>query len=153
MFSTESLIGFKGVKGFQLEDDPTNIYRGWFGYKGKRDANIVVISPYPSETQPNELDEILMQEQRTLGIDAQPTLQPALESATNGQQEFDFKQWYLCPKSLVVRSEDGPCPLTNDPKRFRVRINDRTKTDKKQNTVGDQGCPCCGEKDRSLLHW
>ena len=134
--NSETKIGAKDVNGVQLDTDPSKIYRGWFGYKGVRSPNIVVFSPATQETE-----EILWQDQRTFGFESQKTLQPAQ------QQEFGFKDWYICPKSLVLRLEDGPCPLTNDPKRFRVKVNSETRQDQKQNTVGDQGCPNCQSKD------
>ena len=45
--ASETKIGAKGVTGFQLEQDPSRIYRGWFGFKdkGSRNPQIVVISP------------------------------------------------------------------------------------------------------------
>ena len=140
--NTETQIGAKGVAGFQLDGDPTRIYRGWFGYKGARSPNIVVISPWLKETNGNS-GQIAWKDQKTFGYEAQLTLQPASKE----QQQFGFKEWYMCPKSLVLRQDDGPCPLTNDPKRFRVRVNVETRQDKKQNTVGDQGCPNCGSKE------
>lgn len=141
--STETQIGAKGVNGFQLDPEPSKIYRGWFGYKGMRNANIVVFSPWPKQDGTISSAEITRQDQQTLGLKAQQTLQP--ESKV--QQELHFKEWYICPKSLVLRLEDGPCPLTGDPKRFRVKVNTETRQDQKQNTVGDQGCPNCGSKE------
>lgn len=45
--ASETKIGAKGVTGFQLEQDPSRIYRGWFGFKdkGSRNPQIVVMSP------------------------------------------------------------------------------------------------------------
>ena len=128
--TTETQIGAKGVSGFQLDSEPSKIYRGWFGFKGMRNPNIVVISPDTEVTGEGPLSE---------GEGAQ--------AENLSQQAFGFKQWYMCPKSLVLRLEDGPCPLTNDPKRFKVKVNHETRLDKKQNTVGDQGCPNCQSTD------
>ena len=141
--SSEAQIGAKGVNGFQLDSEPSKIYRGWFGYKGSRSPSIVVISPWPKETEAESPEKIEWEAQKTLGLGTeQPTLQPQPV-----QKEFGFKEWYLCPKSLVLRLEDGPCPLTGDPKRFRVQVNNETELDKRQNTVGNQGCPNCGSKE------
>ena len=118
--SADTKIGAKGVSGFQLEADPSKIYRGWFGYKGARNQHIVVLSPWPDEDQPNGQME---------------------------QLELGSVHRYLCPKSLVVREGDGPCPLTNDPKRFRVRISIDIRQDEKRGALGDQGCPNCGSKE------
>lgn len=169
--STEAQIGAQGVNGFQLDSDPTRIYRGWFGYKGARNPHVVVISPWHEgepptgatepgsgqhdvvsglQTEPpattagrNGTGETLSQSDGAVGIPA-PSQN---EEAPKQQQEFGFKEWYLCPKHLVLRLEDGPCPLSNDPKRFRVRVNNETEQDKRQNTVGNQGCPNCGSKE------
>lgn len=150
--STEAQIGARGVNGFEIDADPTRIYRGWFGYKGGgRSPSLVVISPWPEETESVEPDPIQWQDEKSFGFE-EPSLQPQPSEQTTrqkrpGQQEFGFKDWYLCPKSLVLRLEDGPCPLTNDPKRFRVRVNSDTRPDSRQNNVGDQGCPNCGSKE------
>ena len=149
--SSETKIGAKGVNGFLLDSDPTHIYRGWFGYKGARNPNIVVLSPWIE--QPADASDVLP------GVQTEPTVttaglndggaeSAALSSEKPKQQlEFAFKHWYLCPKSLVLRLEDGPCPLTNDPKRFRVRVNNETRVDEKRGVLGDQGCPNCGTKE------
>jgi DEAD/DEAH box helicase domain-containing protein len=114
----DSRIAATGVVGMALDSDPTRIYRAYFGHKGRRNPNIVIISPWPKEEE-----------------------KPS-------QTEFDFKQDYLCPKSLIIRTGDGPCPLTNDPKRFRVKVNRDTRKDEETgNFHGDQGCPNCGSKE------
>jgi DEAD/DEAH box helicase domain-containing protein len=136
--STETQIGVKGVNGFQLEQDPSKIYRGWFGYKGMRNPHMVVFSPL-GEHEASSL--------RLLAPSDDDSDQAKSDTGNSQQKLFDFKNWYICPKSLVLRLEDGPCPLTNDPKRFRVRVNMETRQDQKQNTVGDQGCPNCGSKE------
>jgi DEAD/DEAH box helicase domain-containing protein len=48
----------------------------------------------------------------------------------------------------VIRQGDGPCPLTSDPKRFRVKSNRDVRQDQTTGvTQGDQGCPNCGAKE------
>ncbi|PYP82904.1 MAG: helicase [Blastocatellia bacterium AA13] len=117
----DSKIEARGVQGIGLDSDPTRIYRGYFGYKGKRSPNIVIISPWSSSEETKD-------------------------SAV--QSELDFQRYYLCPKSLVLRLGDGPCPLTNDPKRFAVKVNQETTKDEKTGAAfGDQGCPNCGSKE------
>jgi len=115
---SDSLIGARGVSGLQLDPDATRIYRGWFGYKGVKSPHLVVISPW-SDT----------------------------DTAAEQQQSLPFAQWYLCPKQLVLREGDGPCPLSDDAKRFRVKINRDTYRDKKRGVVvGDPSCPHCDSK-------
>ena len=117
--SKDSRIEAQGVRGIQLGSDPTRIYRGWFGHKGGRSPDIVVISPWSNE-----------------------------EEARGAQTQLAFEHDYLCAKSLVLRKGDGPCPLTEDPKRFRVRVNRSTGKDDKSGVVfGDQGCPNCRSKE------
>ena len=128
---SDTKIGAKGVVGFKLSDVPKDIYRGWFGYKGARSPHLVVVSPWHGEEHVTDGPE-------TDGIKADDE---------SRQGEFDFKHWYLCPKSLVLRQDDGPCPLTGDPKRFRVQINMDFRKDEKRGVVGDQGCPNCGSKE------
>jgi len=135
----DTKIGAKGVVGFQLTDVPKDIYRGWFGYKGVRSPHVVVVSPWREDEQTSgESSKLAPDGTKTDGTraDAEPT-----------QLEFGFKHWYLCPKSLVLRQDDGPCPLTKDPKRFHVQINMETRKDEKRGVVGDQGCPNCGSKE------
>ena len=119
----DTLIGARGVVGIQLEADPTRIYRGWFGSRGTHSPSIVVISPW------TELDT-------------------EAQKATGVQEGFAFTEHYLCPKSLVLRQGDGPCPLSGDPKRFRVKVNRDTRQDDQRGMVlGDQGCPHCGSRE------
>ena len=118
----DTRIGARGVNGYKLDADPTKIYRGWFGYRGTHSSHIVVLSPWTDAD--------------TVAAEASGT-QPA----------FAFTALYLCPKSLVVREGDGPCPLTSDPKRFRVKVSRETRQDDRLGVVGDQGCPHCGSKD------
>ena len=166
--TSDTQIGAKGVEGFLLESDPTKIYRGWFGYKGVRNPNVVVIGPWPEEereevvaglpevvaglpTEPLTSTEGLTVSSETYGQADGGVGRPAPNEGEpekpKEQMEFGFKHWYLCPKSLVLRMEDGPCPLTNDPKRFRVRVNSETRQDDKHGVVGDQGCPNCRSKE------
>ena len=122
--SADSKIGAKGVTGSQLVADPAKIYRDWFGYKGMRSAACVVISPWTDADM-------------------------ASEAAAGTQQTLPPGRDYLCLKSLVLRKEDGPCPLTNDTRRMRVKVNRDTKPDDNHGgaTVGNQGCPNCGSKE------
>lgn len=119
--SKNSVIQAQAVKGFQLTDDPQKIYRGWFGQKGAKNQYVVVVSPWSEED---------------VAAEAEPGTQIEIES---------FHQ-YLCPASLVIRAGDGPCPLTGDGRRFRVRINDNTRKLENGEVVGDQGCPRCRSK-------
>lgn len=131
----DSQIASRGVEGLQLDSDATKIYRSYFGYNNIRSPHIVIISPWPETPaeaeQPGPSD---------------PEHKASLKS--DEQQELGFQHWYLCAKSLVLRAGDGPCPLTNDPKRFRVKVNrDTRKNEKSGHTEGDQGCPNCGAKE------
>jgi DEAD/DEAH box helicase domain-containing protein len=117
----DAAIGACGVDGFQLESDPSKIYRGWFGYKGARNPHLVVLSPLTSAE---------------------------IKAAKARQEQFGFEDLYLCPKSLVVRRGDGPCPLTHDPRRFRVKVNRAKRKDEKRGVaVGDQRCANCGSAE------
>ena len=140
--ATETPIAANGVTGFQIETEPSKIYGGWFGYKGKRSPHIVAFSPWP-KVDAEENAEIRWEDQQTLGYEEQGKLQPDKKT----QAELVFQEWYVCPKSLVLRQGDGPCPLTSDPKRFRVRINKDTTLTNNQVVVGNQGCPKCGATD------
>lgn len=119
----DTRIGAHGVNGIQLDADPTRIYRGWFGPQGRRSPHIVVLSPWTAADT-------------------------AAAQAAGVQHAFGFTTPYLCPKSLVLRDGDGPCPLTGDPKRFRVKVNRATRHDDRSGVVvGDQGCPHCGVQE------
>src|SRR5690606_9954158 len=138
--------------GFRLEDDATLIYRSWFGYKGSRSPNIVILSPQRSvggqtvgDSEPMQWDDQTMFD-FAASLDGQPKLK-----AAPTQPEFAFKQWYLCAKSLVVRMEDGPCPLTNDPARFPVKINRDTFSSDTKGLIGRQACPNCGSADKVMF--
>ncbi len=112
----DAFIGAKGVQGIMLEDDPSKIYRAWFGARGRKGRYIVVISPWDED-----------------------------EGEAGTQQTLDFANMYLCPASLVIRQGDGPCPITDDTRRFRVRVNRDTDQDQSTGEVyGVQGCPRCG---------
>lgn len=152
--ASETKIGAKGVTGVQLEQDPSRIYRGWFGYKdkGSRHPQIVVISPARDGRDikaSDESQELLWENQKSFAFAKQyePQQQLTNQIVHERQTDFGFTDWYLCAKSLVLRREDGPCPLTGDPKRFRVQVNEEVRQDEKHGAVGDQGCPCCGSKD------
>ncbi|MGV3485068.1 MAG: DEAD/DEAH box helicase, partial [Planctomycetaceae bacterium] len=129
--SSQSDIGAGGVAGHKLISDPATIYRAYFGFKGNRSPHLVIVSPCQSEA---------VVEART-GPLLQPTPAPR-------QLEFAETSYYLCPKELVLRLGDGPCPLSGDTMRFRVLVNEATETDPVKNlTKGKQGCPRCGEEE------
>ncbi len=119
---TETTIQQQGVEGFELLSDPTRIYRASIGFQGKRDRRLVFFSRWKEEDSPPEYDT----RQQLLGEEQQ--------------------RYYLHPDSLVVRRGRGVCPLTDSKQSFRVKINDRTRTSGSA-TVGDQGCPHCGERE------
>ena len=109
----------RGVEGIQLEGDPTLIYRNWFGQHGRKSQHIVVVSPI------NESEDAVLE----------------------NDPKLSFEDDYFCPASLVLRKGDGECPLTEDSRRFRVRINRDFRKDEKTSVIyGDQGCPRCGSK-------
>ena len=126
-------INSREVSGWGLESDPTKIYRGWFGHKedqsglNRKSQYIFVISPWnEKESKKNGNDPL----QEQLALTAK-----------------DAKEFFFCPESLVVRRGDGPCPLTGDARRFRVRIDNRTRKLENGRVIGDQGCPRCGSKE------
>ncbi|MFH1138027.1 MAG: DEAD/DEAH box helicase [Pseudomonadota bacterium] len=110
-------IESQGVHGLQLNDDPQAIYRAWFGRRGQKSQYLVVISPRDREE--NE--------------------------APSGQDDL-LDLDYLCQASLVLRRGDGPCPLTQDGRRFKVRVNRDHRRNEQGLVLGDQGCPRCGSK-------
>ncbi len=133
---SETKIQATGVNGVQLIADPKKIYREWFGYKGQRSTSIVVLSP-------RELTTSDLSSRTRESSDGSLTT----SATVSVQKDFGFSDWYLCPKSLVLRNEDGPCPLTADHLRFPVQINRDTEKDEKGVVHGDQGCPHCGSKE------
>ena len=104
-----------------------------FGYKGMRNPHIVVFSPDGGEEVSSQQFPVSSE---GAGSETDPSgnRKPETDNSLS-QQQFGFSNWYVCPKSLVLRKDHGPCPLTNDPKRFRVRVNMETRQDQKQNTV------------------
>ena len=118
--SKDSFIQANGTQGWQLIDDPTSIYKAWFGHKDQKSPRLFVICPF-SEEQSGSVD-----------FDPQLT--------------FDEFNYYLCSYSLVLRRGDGPCPITGDLQRFRVQINNEVRRLPEGGTTGDQGCPHCGSK-------
>lgn len=145
--SEDARIAAKEGMGIALDSDPTRIYRAWFGKK-KDKLRIVVISPWPKEEEKSEAaQQIEWQNQLAFGF-KQENEPPKLQPVHPTQPEFDFQQKYLCPKSLVIRQGDGPCPLSGDPKRFRVKVNRDVRQDEESGAYhGDQGCPNCGSKE------
>ena len=119
--SADARIQAQGVSGISLRDTVDQIYRGWFGRDGGRNQYIVVISPWGEGS----------------GTSSEG------EGKTSKRSQPD----YLCPTSLVLRKGDGPCPLTGDGRRFRVRVDRRTRTDDQGRVIGEQGCPACGSRE------
>lgn len=146
----DSSIQGKGVDGIKLDPDPTKIYNGWFGYKGKRSQHIVVISPWPGDAvktpaKPAESLWGMQEKQLSMGF-GNPVEKQLKLKVVNGEVHpgMGFRDQYLCPGSLVLRYEDGPCPLTGDPRRFRVKVSRKVRTEEDSVTVsGDQRCPNC----------
>jgi len=138
----DSLIQAKGVDGIHLLADPSKIYRNWFGYRGQRDQHIVVISPEKCHLSlvTGQLSVASEQDGRAGNSELETGNAPT-------QLDFGFETWYLCPASLVLRRDDGPCPLTGDAQRFRVKVNRETRKTEQGTVFGDQGCPNCGSKE------
>ena len=114
----DSLIQAKGVDGIHLLADPSKIYRDWFGYRGQRDQHIVVISPWPKSCRrARKSTKPGMTDSSGLGSRKTSQLQQAIPVPKDEPQQLDFgfEAWYFCPASLVLRRDDGPCPLTGDP--------------------------------------
>jgi DEAD/DEAH box helicase domain-containing protein len=119
--SKDSLIRARGVDGTQLLSDPRKIYQDWFDRGGHHSQYIVVISPWTD----NNVDT---------------------EAQSGAQQTLPVVHDYFCPASLVLRTGSGPCPLTGDSRRFRVRVSREFRQLPSGTVVGDQGCPRCGSK-------
>mgnify|MGYP000855222625 CR=1 FL=1 len=114
----DALIGSQGVTGYQLLDTPRKIYENWFhAGKERKSPYAVVISPWTARDETREK-----------------------------QKTMEFVQHYLCSSSLVLREGDGPCPLTGESERFRVKVSWEKRQTEKYGLVGDQGCPHCGSK-------
>lgn len=146
----DSSIQAKGVDGIKLDPEPTKIYNGWFGYKGNRSQHIVVISPWPKETEPaatKPSGSLWGNEERQLDLGFADPVERQLKLrvvAPETQSQMGFRDQYLCPGSLILRYDDGPCPLTGDPRRFRVKVSTKTRTEEESGAVhGDQRCPNC----------
>ncbi|MCP4754368.1 MAG: DEAD/DEAH box helicase [Proteobacteria bacterium] len=116
--STKTLIQSKGVVGFKIKDEPSEIYRAWFDPKNKKSPDLIIICPNPKE-------------------DA------AAKDIPNQQLTTD-DDWYLFPTVPSVRQGKGPCPLTDETTGFPVKIDMETKPDQKGVHFGNQGCPSCG---------
>lgn len=152
----DSRIAALGTEGMQLISDPTKIYREWFGYKGRRSQHIVVFSPSPKEEKKiatkQQAENQDLQWQNQLAFDFKKDFQKQQTLTEVNQEseqlEFDFNHYYICSKSLVLRKGDGPCPLTNDVKRFRVKVNnERRRNENSNEMLGEQGCSNCGSKE------
>ena len=158
----DSAIQAQGVDGIQLSHDPKKIYSAWFGYKNVKSQHCVVIVPTPDVKRNNKSGEDLVwMEQLSFGFSKeqkQKRLKLTVEESVSGneshsnhdgpQQTFGFTDWYLCSSSLVLRAEDGPCPLTGDPARFRVQINRDSKQNAETGQVhGEQKCPACESQE------
>jgi len=134
----DSKIQARGVDGIQLDADPRKIYNAWFGYKGQRSQHIVVITP-------------LAKDEAAAANEPDVLTQPPAEGEAPKQKPFAFVEDYLCPASLVLRKDDGPCPLTGDNRRFRVKVDRETTKNKQDQVIGDQGCPNCGSKESVMF--
>ncbi len=123
------------MTGFQLTADATKIYRSWFGYKapGSRDCHLQSASE--SRNPGPESNEIISDNQPTLDFGDPLFDQMTLKAVSGEQQTEAVKHKSLLqavvrlPEELVLRMEDGPCPLTHDPARFPVRINREYRQD------------------------
>ena len=118
------------MRGIQLAGDPTNIYRNWFGPSGAKSQYIVILSPWDKSDDVNNITP----------------KQISLTDLEEGKAAQEPDKDFLCQTSLVLRKGDGPCPLTDNTQRFRVKVDRRIKTTQKGNVIGDQGCPRCGAK-------
>jgi len=117
----DTTIQASGVMGIQLGDNPADIYRGWFGYQGKKSQYIRVVSPWTEQDS-------------------------ALEQKEPQQSSWVENQDFFCPASLILRKGDGPCPITGSNQRFRVRVSGHIRVLENGDVIGDQGCPRCGSK-------
>ena len=53
-----------------------------------------------------------------------------------GITPLDAKDLYFCPDSLVIRKGAGPCPLTGDPRNFKVKVNNQKRQPRNGPVVG-----------------
>jgi len=120
--SKDSQINAKGVDGIQLSDNPTAIYRAYFGAEDAKSPDIVIVSPWRENTRQVE--------------------------SPNGQQNLlDFENWYLHTVSLVLRKGAGQCPLTGEATGMPVRVSREVARKSDTGEVyGDQRCPFCGSR-------
>jgi DEAD/DEAH box helicase domain-containing protein len=114
----ENELQNQGVDGMQLLDDPAAIYRAWFGENGEKNKHLVVVSPWKGSDRP---------EKERLPV----------------QLSLKDTRDFLCSDSLVLRKGDGPCPLTDSPKRLQVRVIAKTRVNPKNKVIGDPCCPTC----------
>ncbi|MDB2686770.1 helicase-related protein, partial [Mariniblastus sp.] len=150
---SDNEIGANGVEGFMLIDDASQIYRAWFGYKGSRSPNIVIISPQKTVAgqQAGGDEPLRWDDQSTFEFGEARDGQLTLKANTPVQSELAYQQWYFCSKKLVLRMGDGPCPLTHDPARFPVKINNDTQATDNRGVQGIQKCPNCGSGDTVMF--
>ena len=143
----DSRIGAKGVTGHQLIADPTRIYRGWFGPGGIARCHDRGSEPMAGAGRSGESS-------RRCGTRvALNWRSPQTIDAPAKQGTLLVEDWFLCPKSLVLRMNDGPCPLTGDPKRFRVKLNQECRQDDQQGTTaGRSGVPELWFEGRRVFH-
>jgi DEAD/DEAH box helicase domain-containing protein len=120
--SKDSLIRARGVDGMQLLSEARKIYQDWFGRGGNKSQYIVVISPW------TDADALA-------------------ETEAGVQQTTQVIHDYLCPASLVLRTGSGPCPLTGDSRRFRVKVSREFRQLPSGAVVSDQRCPRCESKE------
>ena len=132
----DSRIGAKGVTGHQLLADPTRIYRGWFGVQGIARRQHRGAESLAGAGRADQGGRRIAEPGGTM-----PEVSQSIDVPTK-QAMLLVEEWFLCPKSLVLRMNDGPCPLTGDPKRFRVKLNRECRQDDQQGArAGRSGMP------------
>lgn len=62
-----------------------------------------------------------------------------------------FGAWNIHPSSLVVRKGEGPCPLSDDLRRFRVAFNRDVEHPPNSKAQGVQACPCCKSRESLFI--
>lgn len=62
-----------------------------------------------------------------------------------------FGVWNIHPTSLVIRKGEGPCPLSDDLRRFRIAFNQDTEQPANGKQLGVQACPCCSSRESIFI--
>ena len=120
--SKDSLIRARGVDGIQSLSEARKIYQDRSGRGGDKSQYIVIISPWTD-------------------ADVQA------DAASGIQLTTPVIHDYLCLASLVLRTGPGPCRLTGDSRRFRVKVSREFRQLPNGVVVGDQRCPRCESKE------